>query len=138
MTRSGRIVVEDDILDATPDDLSELYSSAFGRAPSPESLTAIFENCFTSSTAWDGDRLAGAVYAISDGVLDATIHGLAVHQDYQKRGIATRLMEHILGKLKDVSILLTTETEYVDFYERWGFRRHLSTMALRFPKEETD
>jgi len=135
---SDAIVIEDDIRNISGEELAGLYSAAFGRDPEPDKIGAAFENCITSSMAWSGDRLVGAVYAISDGAFDATIHALAVHPDFQGQGIATRLMEHILAKLEGVSILLTTDVDHVHYNRRWGFRRQLATMALRYPEDETE
>ncbi len=119
-------------------EVSRLYEVSFGYRLPPDSLERIFMASHTVCTAHDGNRLCGAVYAISDGVLDATIHGLAVHPDYQGRGIATRMMKEIVQKLGSLAILLTTEPEYVDYYRQMGFRRHRATMALRFPDDEVE
>lgn len=119
-------------------EVSRLYKASFGYEIAPEKVKRIFKNSYVVCVAHAEDRLCGAVYAISDGVLDATIHGLAVHPDFQGQRIATRMMKAILRRLEGISILLTTEPEYTDYYRRMGFRKHKATMALRFPDHEVE
>lgn len=119
-------------------EVSSLYRVAFGFSLSADAMEKSFSNAYKVCTAWDGDRLCGAVYAISEGVLDATLHGLAVHPDYRGRGIATQMLTQIVKQLGDMSILLTTDPEHVEYYRRLGFKRHKATMALRFPDDEVE
>ena len=135
---SDSIRISFDIRDLDWAEVSQLYKAAFGYALSEKKVERIFKNSYQVCTAYSGDQLCGAVYAISEGVLDATIHGLAVHPGYQGQGIATQMMKAILKKLEGISILLTTEPEHIDYYRRLGFKRHKATMALRFPDDEVE
>ena len=127
-----------DIDDLDWSEVARLYEAAFGFLLASDRMERIFRSSYVVCTARDGDRLCGAVYAISEGVLDATIHGLAVHPDYQGQGIATRMTEAILERLSGMAVLLTTDPEHTDYYRRMGFKQHKATMALRFPEDEVE
>jgi ribosomal protein S18 acetylase RimI-like enzyme len=135
---NDNIRISFDIDDLNWSEVSLLYKAAFGHLLPADKMERIFTSSYVVCTARDGERCCGAVYAISDGVLDATIHGLAVHPEYQGQGIATRMMEAILEKLAGISILLTTDPDHIDYYRRMGFKKHKATMALRFPEDEVD
>ena len=79
----------------------------------------------------------GGVYAFSDGELDATIHGLAVDPDFQRRGVGTQLMKSILSAFpKHIAVLWTAEEHYQDFYRKFGFQPLKTAMAIGFPPEQ--
>ena len=73
-----------------------------------------------------GDALVGTVLAGFDGVR-GWVHKLAVHPDYQRRGIATRLMsaaEERLAALGCSKLNLQVRASNagtVDFYRRAGY-----------------
>lgn len=119
-------------------EITELNNAAFDASLKPGQFETIFNNSYEICLAVCDGTVVGSVYAISDGVLDATIHGLAVHPDFQKRGIGTRLLKGILARLDSLSILLTTEQDFIEYYRELGFKRHTSTMALRFPASELE
>jgi ribosomal protein S18 acetylase RimI-like enzyme len=55
----------------------------------------------------------------------AQVLDVIVHPAYRRRGIATALMERIVGHLKRsdyISVTLIDGTEMPTFYERFGFR----------------
>jgi len=60
-------------------------------------------NLGCSFTAWDGDRLVGAVLAGHD-YRRGYLHHLAVEQEYRGKGIGTDLVEHCLSQLKQAGI----------------------------------
>ena len=88
-------------------------------------------------TAWDGDQLIGLIRIIGDGLTIIYIQDILVMNSYQNRGIATRLMAHILDKYKDVrqKVLLTEEAVDVrHFYEKNGFQSCDSGSLVAFAK----
>lgn len=88
-------------------------------------------------TAWDEDQLVGLIRIIGDGLTIIYIQDILVMNDYQNRGIATRLMAHILDKYKDVrqKVLLTEEAPDVrHFYEKNGFQSCDSGSLVAFAK----
>ncbi|MCH5184617.1 MAG: GNAT family N-acetyltransferase [Oscillospiraceae bacterium] len=55
------------------------------------------------------------------------IFGLAVHPDFRNRGIAHKLMKHILSAAKEQGkkrISLTCKESLISFYESFGYKNH--------------
>lgn len=116
------------------DRLAEVYRAAYGSTISEERIRTIFERSWATRIAlWDG-QIVGGVYAFSDGELDASIHGLATHPDFQKRGIGAALMKSIVAEFDPhIALLLTTEPHNEGFYRKIGFRPLKGAMAINFP-----
>jgi ribosomal protein S18 acetylase RimI-like enzyme len=111
--------------------LSELYRIAPLGDKKPDELKLAFANsmykCFVSE-----DRiLIGAGRAVADGVDCSYIGDIAVHPGFQGRGLG----KDIAMKLRDLSrshkkIILYANPGTEAFYERLGFRRMRTAMAI--------
>ncbi len=69
-------------------------------------------------------RLIGFARATSDHAFNATIWDVAVHPDYQSKGLGRSLMDKIVRELRtaDISnITLFADPQVVNFYRRLGF-----------------
>ena len=119
--------------------LRDVYRAAYKSDISLERIRNIFERSWATRIAlWDGE-IVGGVYAFSDGELDASIHGLATHPDFQKRGIGGALMKSIVTEFEPhMAILLTTEPHNENFYRKIGFRPLKGAMAINFPPAQMD
>jgi ribosomal-protein-alanine N-acetyltransferase len=78
--------------------------------------------------AFEGDQLVG--YIINSRYVDAWhVMNVAVHPDFRRRGIATRLLEALFERTKDdgrrgyTLEVRVTNTGAIDLYERLGFER---------------
>jgi len=80
-----------------------------------------FENSTVVCFAFDETTLIGAARAISDREYHATIYDVAVHPEYQRRGIGTRLMSELLAMLPVWRVLLVADGDAREFYQRLGF-----------------
>ncbi len=119
--------------------LAEVYRAAYSSTITDERIRHIFERSWAIRIAlWDGE-IVGGVYAFSDGELDASVHGLATHPDFQKRGIGHALMESIVASFEPhMAVLLTTEPHNEDFYRKVGFRPLKGAMAINFPPAQME
>lgn len=63
----------------------------------------ISRNPDTCFVALDGDKIIGVIMAGSDGRRGYIYH-TAVHCEYRKRGIATKLVDHVLDALRELGI----------------------------------
>jgi GNAT superfamily N-acetyltransferase len=85
----------------------------------------IIERAFQNSTfvasAWDGDKLVGAVRVLSDGIQRSIVYDLAVLPEHQSQGIGKRLVERCLQAFPDTQFTLGTSSMNFPFYERFGF-----------------
>lgn len=119
--------------------LRDVYRAAYKSDISEERIRKIFERSWVIRIAlWDGE-IVGGVYAFSDGELDASIHGLATHPDFQKRGIGAALMKSIVSSFEPhMALLLTTEPHNENFYRKSGFRPLKGAMAINFPPDQME
>jgi ribosomal protein S18 acetylase RimI-like enzyme len=111
--------------------LSELYRIAPLGDKTPDDLRRAFGNSMYKCFAFEEGILAGAGRAVADGVDCSYICDIAVHPDFQGRGlgkeIATRLRDLSRGHRK---IILYANPGTEPFYERLGFRLMLTAMAI--------
>lgn len=87
-------------------------------------MVRAFRQAGTVISAYHGDKLIGLVEVLDDGGLNAYIHYLLVHSEYQKRGIGAALIEKVKHKYKDYLylIVICEKKENVPFYEKMNFK----------------
>ena len=119
--------------------LGAVYRAAYGSTISEERIRNIFQRSWAIRIAYWNGEIVGGVYAFSDGELDVSVHGLATHPDFQKRGIGRALMESLVQSFEPhIAILLTTEPHNENFYRKIGFRPLKGAMAINFPPEQME
>ena len=68
----------------------------------PERLYKALMNSSTVLTVWDDAKLVGLTRVLDDTEMLAQIHYVLVRPDYQGKGIAGKMLEHIKEKYKDL------------------------------------
>lgn len=111
-------------------ELSRLYRIAPLGDKSPEHLKLAFSNSMFKCFVLDGGTLVGAGRAVADGIDCSYLCDVAVHPDYQGRGLG----KAIILKLQELSaghrkIILYANRGKEGFYRKLGFRRMLTAMA---------
>ena len=106
--------------------LLDLYNNVGWKAYTndPATLRQAMAGSLYIATAWDGDKAVGLVRAIGDGHTIVYIQDILVNEDYHRKGIATKLMEMLLTKYRNVrqKVLLTDDTPRTrGFYKALGF-----------------
>lgn len=118
-------------------ELARLYELApLGARRAPEQLALAFDNSLLKVFAFDDDRLVGAGRALSDGVWRAAIYDVAVLHEYQGRGIGSRIIRHLVESAGVDVVMLYAAPGRESFYERFGFRRMKTAMAIMPDPEE--
>ena len=111
----------------------------FRRAPlgerEPARLRRIFEQSTVCCFAWAGDELIGAGRAISDRISYAAIFDVVVAPEYQRRGVGTEIMQHLIRAAEAPNIILHSVPGKEAFYAKLGFRKMTTAMA-RFSNPE--
>ena len=118
------------------DELSNLYRIAPLGEKSAADLKLVFTNSRFKCFVMDDGRLAGVGRAVADGADCSYICDVAVHPDYQGRGLG----RDIILRLKELSaghkkIILYANPGTEPFYRKLGFRRMRTAMAI-FRDEE--
>ncbi|MEG0774745.1 GNAT family N-acetyltransferase [Clostridium sp.] len=89
-----------------------------------------FENSYTVLFVFDDDKLIGFGRAISDGAYQGCIYDVAVIPEYQGKGIGKVIVEGILKTIPQCNVLLYAAPGKELFYEKLGFRKMKTGMAL--------
>lgn len=112
-------------------DLSRLYRIAPLGEKKPEDLRRAFSNSMFKCFVFEDGVLVGAGRALADGVDCSYLCDIAVHPDFQGRGlgkaVTNRLTELSAGHRK---IILYANPGKEGFYEKLGFRRMRTAMAI--------
>ncbi|HMP02746.1 MAG TPA: GNAT family N-acetyltransferase [Gemmatales bacterium] len=74
-------------------------------------------------TAWEGTRLVGILRGWTDGAYDGYVCDLAVHPDFQGRGVASELLRLATATNSDVQWVLRASKAAQDYYEHLGWQR---------------
>jgi len=101
----------------------------------PEVHRKAFEASHTTVFVYHVDRLIGFGRAISDGVYQAAIYDCAILPEFQRNGIGTTIMNHILSRLSRCNIILYASPGKEGFYQKFGFRK-MKTGMVHFKKSE--
>ncbi|MDX2284602.1 MAG: GNAT family N-acetyltransferase [Bacteroidia bacterium] len=105
-------------------ELSALFQAAGLSRPvaEPERIARMLENASLIFTARDGGRLAGIARSMSDFAFCTYLSDLAVHPDYQHRGIGReliRLTREAIGP--ESMLLLLSVPDAMAYYPKAGF-----------------
>jgi len=65
-------------------------------------IQKVYENSDIVFSAWDGDKLVGAVRTITDKFAHGLIYGLAVNPDHDIEEIAKELISKCMAKYPDI------------------------------------
>ena len=113
------------------DELSELYRIAPLGTKSGEWLRTAYGNSMFKCVAFDDGKLVAAGRAVADGVDCSCLCDIVVHPGYQGAGLGKAL----IGTLVELSaghrkIILYAVPGREPFYEKFGFRRMTTAMAI--------
>ncbi len=107
-------------------DLIDLYKDAgwVNYTTNTEMLEKAYDNSLYVLTAWDYEKLIGAIRIVGDGHSIIYIQDILVLKDYQHIVIVSKLFTEAMDKYKHVyqKVLLTDNTSKTkSFYEKMGF-----------------
>ena len=111
--------------DFSRDELERLFLSVeWSSGHFPDKLAAAMKNFATVFSAWDGEKLAGMVCAMDDGVMNAYVHYLLVDPEFQDRAVGRTLVEMVKEKYADyLRIAIIAYDDEMNFYENCGFKK---------------
>jgi GNAT superfamily N-acetyltransferase len=112
-------------------ELSNLYLAAGMSPKSPADLATVFGNSRFCALVVDDDKLVGAGRVLADGVDCAYVCDVAVLPAYQGRGLGAAILQRLVDASKGHrKIILYAVPGKERFYERFGFRRMRTAMAI--------
>jgi ribosomal protein S18 acetylase RimI-like enzyme len=124
------VKIHSDFSKANLEEMKEVYRSVGWTKHTNEIIKQVFEASNVIALATVNNRIIGFGRAISDGVFNAAIYDVVVHRDFQKQGIAKKIMEFLLDQLSHVSCVhLISTTGNEEFYRKLGLKRVKTGMA---------
>ncbi|WP_412839294.1 GNAT family N-acetyltransferase [Bacillus paranthracis] len=124
------IRINSDFSTANLDDMKEVYASVGWTKHTNEIIRQVFEASNVIAIVTFNDRIIGFGRAMSDGVFNAAIYDVVVHREFQRQGIAKKIMEFLLDKLSNVSCIhLISTTGNEEFYRKLGLKKLKTGMA---------
>jgi len=66
----------------------------------PAQIQKLLRHSHLVLSAWNQKELVGFASAVSDGVLCGLVENLIIHPAYRKRGLGTRLLRELAGRMK--------------------------------------
>ncbi len=102
----------------------------------PDTHRRAFEASHTTIFVYNCDKLIGFGRAISDGVYQAAMYDCAVDPEYQGKGIGKLIIQNIMQRVSHCTVILYASPGKDGFYQKHGFRKMKTGMAL-FTKAET-
>lgn len=113
------------------DEMSELYRIAPLGSKSAAWLKTAFSNSLFKCLALDGGRIVAAGRAVADGVDCSCLCDIVVHPDCQGSGLGKELIQRLIGlSAGHRKIILYAVPGREPFYEKFGFRRMKTAMAI--------
>jgi len=104
-------------------EIEELRSS-IGWDNNTGPFSVISKRLYTYFTARKDGKLVGFIDVLSDGIADSYLQDLAIHPNFQRKGIGTELVKkaiRFLQKNKIKCIQVTFNPECENFFKRFGF-----------------
>jgi ribosomal protein S18 acetylase RimI-like enzyme len=124
------ITINSDFANANLDEMREVYNSVGWTKHTNEIIKQVFESSNVIALVNANGRIVGFGRAMTDGVFNAAIYDVVVHRDFQKQGIAKKIMEFLLDKLRNVSCVhLISTTGNEEFYRKLGLKKLKTGMA---------
>ena len=119
-------------------ELGAMLNAAAGSTYSVAELESVIAHSTAYVTARDGERLVGFGRLLSDGAIIAYLNNLAVHPDYQGRGIGKAVLATLIETAGNVrSIFLYTDTADA-LYLRAGFQRSEKRLYVLKPNRHPE
>ncbi len=85
-------------------------------------------------SAWENDRLIGAVRVLSDKIIRSIIYDLVVDPAYHNEGIGREMVRRCIERYPDTEWLVQTTQNIAGYYEKLGFKR-LDEVFLNIPSK---
>lgn len=121
----------------TKEDVVSLFKSVGWHSGNyPDALYNCLKNYPGMFCAYDNDLLVGMVATMDDSVMNAYVHYVLVRPEYQKRGIAKKLMKMNNEHYKDyVNVVLIAYKNTINFYESIGYSLNDEAVPMLILKE---
>lgn len=134
----NKIIIRDDIKPSI-DELINLYENVkwIAYTNDVEQLKNAINNSLKVWTVWDKDKLVGLARVVGDDHTIIYIQDILLLEDYQNKGIGSKLLKLILEQYKSIRqvVLMTEDTEKtISFYQKNGMVKTSDYNCITFMK----
>lgn len=115
-------------------DIARLFDASGIKRPTgdPSRIARMFANANLVVSAWSGEQLIGVCRALTDFSYCCYLSDLAVDRAFQHRGIGRELIARVQAAVgEEVSIVLLSAPDALDYYPKLGFERLDNGFVLR-------
>ena len=117
--------------------LSELYRIAPLGVKTAKDLKIVFTNSRFNCFIYDDEQLIGVGRALADGLDCSYICDIAVHPDYQGKGLGRKIVNKLIHLSQGhKKIILYANPGKEGFYKKLGFKKMNTAMAIFSNKEQ--
>ncbi|AGF55172.1 ribosomal protein S18 acetylase RimI-like enzyme [Clostridium saccharoperbutylacetonicum] len=95
-----------------------------------ETQQKVFERSYAVVFLFEDEELIGFGRAISDGICQAAIYNIALDERYQGKGLGKKIIDELIEQVKQCNIILYTHPKTIEFYEKLGFSKMKTGMAM--------
>ncbi|WHY94567.1 GNAT family N-acetyltransferase [Neobacillus cucumis] len=118
------IEIHSDFANANLDEIKDVYASVGWTKHTNAIIRQVFETSNVVAFVKVNGRIIGIGRGMTDGVFNAAIYDVVVHRNFQRQGIAKKIMEFLLDMLRNVSCVhLISTTGNVGFYQKLGLKK---------------
>jgi predicted N-acetyltransferase YhbS len=121
MSAGREIRYNGDFASADFDQVDELFRAAGLGDRDPERYREACRRSYACVLAWDGDRVVGMGRLLSDGYVASAVFDVAVHPDYQGRGVGRTIMGLLHQAAPRSTHLLFAVPGVEGFYRKMGY-----------------
>ena len=119
------------------DELSNLYKIAPLGDKKPNDLKTVFSNSMYKCFVYSDKTLIGAGRALADGLDCSYICDIAIHPDFQNKGIGKDIVKKLIEFSQGYNkIILYSYPGKEEFYSKIGFDQMNTAMAIFKNKEQ--
>ena len=97
----------------------------------------VFEQSYAVVFIFDREQIIGFGRAISDGICQAAIYNIALDEKYHGKGLGKEIINQLISQVEQCNIILYTHPNTVNFYEKLGFLKMQTGMAI-YQKEHIE
>ncbi len=119
------------------EEVARLFELApLGKKRDPDKIETAFRNSMFRVFAFHDTRIVGVGRALCDGVWRAVICDAAVLPEYQGQGIGSGIIRKLVDSANVDVVILYSAPGKETFYQRLGFRKMKTAMAIMQFSEE--
>lgn len=124
------LIIKNDLEHINWEELSELFLAVGWKNHKVDRIFKAFENSQIVAIGYIDNKIVGCGRVLTDHEFYAAIYDVAIHPNFQGKGIGKVIVSNLLKHLNDISFVhLTATTGNEEFYRNLGLKNHKTAMG---------